>query len=399
MIEFFNMGNKNMKIGIMTFWWSNDNYGQILQCYALQTALKKMGHTPYLIRYFPQKDDIAYYNKENACGFIGKVRKNLGKIKRFLTFYKEKNDNNNEIVIDRKFDEFRKNFITQNKTNFKSFKEMQRYNFSSYNAFICGSDQVWSMRFWGDSTKAYHLCFVSDKYIKLAYAASFGGQLPFPDTLDERKRALSSFAGIGVREKEGVDICKQWGNNAVLVCDPALLCTKEDYYPIIEKFDNKSNEKYALCYIIGWETNFHIDDIRKYCKEKNLNIRFVFSQNLGNIDIPCNEKELEYLSVEEWMNAYKNSDIIFTNSFHGTAFAIIFEKNFVTFPIIGEMAALNDRIKTLLTEIELEDRMLDAETRDFNTVVDNSINWDAKREKIEIYRKNSRDWLKNCLLK
>lgn len=223
------MNEINKTIGILTLWESSDNYGQQLQCWALQRELVKLGQSPYLIRY-------------DTSLKIGGKAKLLHNLKRLIKFFlthiimsknrlKVTNDQvqeyntKNEI---RKFKEFRDSNIIQSQAFYKNIKELRKQP-PKADIYIVGSDQVWSYPLSYEESKAYFLDFGSSNVKRIAYAASFS--LPsYPENLKRiLKKQLEKFDAISVREKTGVNICRDIDVEAQLVLDPTLLLSKNDY--------------------------------------------------------------------------------------------------------------------------------------------------------------------------
>jgi hypothetical protein len=160
-----------MKIGIMTFWWSDDNYGQILQCYALQKYLRDAGHDAYLIRYDPRGD----YEKK----LWDKVIRALNPIELF--FYLQRRIRNKKIIKKnklRKFNEFRDKYIRQSERIYYHYNDLVP-DPPEADVYIAGSDQIWNIfslpiQQVKKRLRAYFLDFGKPDIKRIAYAASFG---------------------------------------------------------------------------------------------------------------------------------------------------------------------------------------------------------------------------------
>lgn len=193
-----------MKIGIITFWESQENYGQLAQACALQIYLERKGHTPFLIRYDksyevnrlkPGKMEMLQQLNWNK---LFDVRAVSQKLKNMITTAAP--------PVDRNFKEFREDFLKVDHHRYHSYEELKA-NPPEADLYITGSDQVWNHCYTGNP-KPFFLQFGSPDAKRAAYAASFGHkELPL-SILNEYEQYLKSFAAIGVREKSGVALCK-----------------------------------------------------------------------------------------------------------------------------------------------------------------------------------------------
>lgn len=336
-----------MKIGILAFWKTEDNYGQLLQCYATQMFLRSLGHETFLVKatngneYGPtlkeqliDKIRTAYrlksyplYFLKRACGSIFYTLTH-GKLRKHSTL--------------RGFEEFRKQYLncTEEYT-----LDMLRSNPPVADAFIVGSDQIWNT-----TDGIYFLSWANDTVKKVSMAASFGSRQASDDFCNLISSWLKRFDLITVREKSGLDICVRSGiSNAHLVPDPTLLLRKEDYLNIASK--NKSERPYIFIYFLGTRTKINWLEIHAFAKSKGLKIVYVGSQGVED-----KFKKLEP-TIAEWISLMANAEFVITNSFHGTVFAMQFHKRFMVYPVTGAAAKMNDRLTTLLTPLKLNSRI------------------------------------------
>jgi len=362
-----------MKIGIVTFWTSKDNFGQILQCYALQTLLRKMGHSPVLIRTKGSCSEIHSSLKLKIKSCVRKVL-HLDCLR-----YGGKD-----------FDKFLENQISYTEKIYYSKNDFTPSELG-YDAIICGSDVVWSE---GVGTGAWgELCFLdffTCPIKKISYAASFGASSLSKAFADFAREKILNFDAVSVREWSGVDICAQLGrNDAVSVCDPTLLLKKEDY----EKLATKIGRKVCFGYFIGWPTDIPVDEIRAYASKKNL--------KFSRLNCQISKSSIKNLlispkTIPEWLATYANADCIFTNSFHGTIFAILFNKPFIFLPIKGSAAKLNNRVENLLNQLNLTERIWNS-CISIKEQMDRSVNWEKVNADVEKWNHFSIEWLKNAL--
>jgi len=358
-----------MKIGIMTLWWSENNYGQLLQCYALQKYLRDMGHDAYLIRYDPRGDYTKLSWKRVLKIFdIKNLYRYFLLKKREITYSFDKNDSV------RNFEGFRNRYIHQSSRIYSSYKELVE-NPPQADIYIVGSDQVWNVP--GiyrarNVINAYLLNFGDTLIKRLSYAASFGKEREELDNnlLKLFSCLLDKFDYISVREKSGLDICSQCGiHNAELVPDPTMLLDAESYRNLYKDGDiiSKLNRPYCFLYIVGNEFDFSIKDIYDWAQNKNIEVIYV----TGNLQQDKYKKT--NATIPEWVYLLEYAEFVITNSYHCTVFSLLFEKNFSVIPLAGENIGMNDRFNTLFHLFGIEDRYVNI---DFS-VLDKSINWSS----------------------
>lgn len=365
-----------MKIGIITFWDSQDNYGQILQSYALCEYLKKEGHESIIIRYTPRRESS---NK----GLLRKLS-----LRHLIAYYKfrvEKKNYSNSIT--RNFDLFRSSYLSYSPKIYHSFKELWMEDWSEYDAFVCGSDQIWSPKS-DDQLNAYFLQFAPLGTKRIAYAPSFGRSV-LPEDYQQRLHSmLVHFDAVSVREAEGVKFCNDAGIDCEHVCDPTILLNSADYDKFIKKGDRK---KKAFCYLIKWDTLFPVEKVRDYVAQHLEGVNYFYTNGQEPI-FSSNDSQ----SIEDWLSAIKKSEIAFTNSFHGVVFSILSHTPFVVFPLIGEAAGMNNRLFSFLGRLGLEHRVY-AENIDLVELANTPIDWSIVDKRIKEFRESSIDYLTKAL--
>lgn len=375
-----------MKIGILTFWNTPDNYGQMLQCYALQSFLRALGHDTFLVRTGKEWQQLSGFvpqlrNKIRSASrlyhyplyFIGKV---LTQLVYILTHGKWK-----QYQIDREFDSFRRDYLHCSDTVY-SLEEL-KHNPPEADCFIVGSDQIWNTR-----DGVYFLSWANDKVKKLAYAASFGGLKEDQEFCDLIRPWIKRFDWISVREQSGIEICRRSGReDAELVCDPTLLIGKEVYSKLAVEPKQKPVKKYIFVYLLGTRTRINMKEIYSYAKKSKLDVMYVGSQGVVDKFQRINP------TVHEWLWYVEHSEMIFTNSFHGTVFSLIFQKPFMTFPVIGAAVRMNNRIETILDHYNLKNRFF---KNDYNSI-NLPINFFSVKRKIQKDRNKVNMILSNIL--
>jgi hypothetical protein len=359
-----------MKIGIMTFWWFNDNYGQLLQCYALQKYLSDAGHNAYLIRYDPRNDyekapvwerAIKAFNPVKLSQFIYYKLENI-------IFY-EKIEKTNNL---RKFDSFRKQYIQQSEKIYYSYKELVEKP-PKADVYISGSDQVWNPDFLAfkrnkNRMKAFFLDFGETGKRRIAYAASFGQERIADDFIQEIIPLLKKFDYVSVREKSGLDIIyRQCDIKAEWVPDPTMLLSAGIYRSLYQSMNPSDDESpYCLLYMLRNECNFSIKSIYDWAKKLNIKVRYI----TGNLKHDKYEKI--YATIPEWLYLIDKAKYVITNSFHGAVFSLLFKKEFGVIPLTGKYVGMNNRFDSLLETFGIEQRFMN----DSFTVFNADIDWD-----------------------
>lgn len=313
-----------MKIGILTH-PLHSNYGGILQCYALNTYLRKLGHDTVVIR--------RVHNKQF---FLKRLLKYILRIIGVSQFLHKQSDNKSINLS--KFINSYIDYTTSVDSVHKMKCICRQY---SLDAVIVGSDQVWREDFAMNYGYNYFLDFVPKNVIKLSYAASFGlSEWHYNSSQTANiKKLLSEFRGVSVRELDGVTLCKDYLKlTPSLLIDPTLLLDKVDYEKISS--NRLVEEKYVFVYWLGDKSRI-ADTILKY-QEDGYNI--VEIQLRSNSILP---------SIGDWLSYIQFADFVITDSFHGCVFSLIFNKNFC---IHSNDSGGNGRLTTLLTILNISDR-------------------------------------------
>lgn len=339
----------------MTFWWSEDNYGQLLQCYALQKYLRDKGHDAYLIRYDPRNDYIPTplpLKLLKACNPVKLINYLNNKIRTKKSVLEQKQNS-------RHFEEFRNKYIKQSDKIYHSYKELKE-NPPEADMYIVGSDQVWNffnlkLKKCKNLLHAYFLDFGNNKTKKIAYAASWGTESVEKDFLQEIKPLISKFSYVSVRERSGINLTKECGfSNPEWVVDPTLLLHKEIYLNLISEnvLKQDKKKKYIFLYMLKNKCYFNTSTIYNWANKNNLEVIYVTGN--GIID---NYKKT-YATIPEWLHFIQNAEYVVTNSFHCSLFSIIFNKQFGVIPLATTHKTMNTRIISLFEQFGLENRFI-----------------------------------------
>jgi len=344
------------KVGILTFHYSNNNYGAVLQAYSIYKLIEDLGYQSYIIDFIPKKERISKKDILQAIfGF------------RFRVFRKH----------------YLKRLLDGKPQNLKKLN-------NTLDTFIVGSDQVWRYR---PNTKALHTYFLDfvDHSRKIAYGASFGvdsWEGP-PATVEEIRAKIIDFNAISVREQSGVDICKHtFGVKSELVIDPTLVINKKHFDDMTRDNQSNSKRKAYLGYMLLDESEEH----KQFFKNKARKYHLKFINIKG---IPVNKKGLYiFNSPIKWLKLIKRADVIVTDSFHCTVFSIIFQKKFIC---LGNEKRGLTRLQNLLNLIgEPERLLLDLKNFDENLLT-KGINYTKIKSVLDKEAENSIRYLKRSL--
>ncbi|MCM1134180.1 MAG: polysaccharide pyruvyl transferase family protein [Clostridium sp.] len=311
-----------MKAGILTF-HEADSYGAVLQAYALQKALMNLGVESDFITF---KDETS--KKQSAAS---------GKVGALDNLLREKNAARKLL-----FDEFRKNYLKCTAPLEK--QEADDLN-EKYDLFIAGSDQIWNF-----SSPAvdgrYFLPFAAPNK-RFSYAASFGGN-EIPDKMREWCiRQLNTFHAISVREKEGQEILRALiGRDSIVCVDPVFLLERSQWRNLTYQIEGKS---YILLYLLQYDKQT-IDFAKKMAVEKGIELRIVTASFM----YACGFEPWCNIGVEEWLSLINCAECVVTNSFHGIAFSMIFERPFSFTKLKDNLKKRNGRIEELLKKAGVE---------------------------------------------
>jgi hypothetical protein len=374
-----------MKTGIATYNFTKDNYGQILQCYALQQALIKVGCEPFLL-------ETKIDEKERRVKILRWLKMFIfSPVKAFHVLLKKVEDKKRNKKrdkrlnkIDRSFDKFREQHI---KTDRKYTMSELRDNVPQADFYVCGSDQVWAAH-----SEYFFLDWVKEGIPCIAYAPSFGRQELSDDFSQRVSQSLQHFNVVTVREKDGVEICRKAGrNDAIQAPDPTLLLSKNDYERL---FMNGSAvpfpKKYVLVYLLGWQTDINFADIEKFAEHKSLEI--VYVPSIGDNVTKCYNRKWNQTeaTVEQWLALVANAEFVITNSFHGTVFSLIFNKLFAVYLISGEWSRMNNRVISLMQELNIQDRIVSSDLK----IIEQPVDYTQVNTALEIKRNTVYDYFK-----
>lgn len=332
------------KIGLITYHGA-DNYGSLLQSYALLRTLNNLAGMDAELVNFISDEQKEMYSLFFPCNSVKNLVKNAYVLLQHYNIRKEK------IKL---FDAFREQYLGIEKKN--SFSVISDENVEKYEVLVCGSDQIWNIRI-KDFYDYYMLSF-SDKAKKISYAASMGGvDLELKE--DEKKKIgelLKDFSAISVRE----NICK----SMIQECTDKEVVTNIDPVFLLERNEWDKIAKGRIVqqeYIFFYSVDYNEDSVRIakwYAQKYNLPVYVLHTSWKSYVVCKEGMKWAEIQGIEDFISLIKYAKFVISGSFHGTAFSILYNKPFFRVQKRKNDTELivDDRIRTLFEKLQISDR-------------------------------------------
>lgn len=366
-----------MKIGILTFQRVH-NYGALLQAYAMLSFLKKLGHNVEFVDYWPKYHSQHYdlipdfWNRN----FLSKLKGIFLLCIGFFSILKRRKKYLNFI---------HHHLFLQKKPKYLSKNELKNL---PYDLIIYGSDQIWrryQLKNFKGFDEVYFGEFPQNPCIKISYAASMGILDFQPNEAQQIQQWLHNFNAISVRELElQQHIEKFFHIPCSFVLDPVFLLPKEEWLSLCKSISITKNEKYIFFYNILPSTDATM--FANFC-EKHTGYKIIEVRGRAN-PLLIGSRYKHNVGPIEFLSLIKNAEIVLSTSFHGTAFAILFEKEFYC---VG-MKKNNMRIQSLLESLNLNNRF--SENFDPTIFSSQKINYNMVKTKLYELRQQSLNFLK-----
>lgn len=364
-----------IKIGILTF-HNEDNYGAVLQAYALQKYLQSQGCYVEIVNFSAHKSNF------RLVDWVGRTPH------RTILKWKNQIKKISSIARSRErakvFAAFRDNYLAVGSTVYSSYKSLKKLP-PSVDVLIVGSDQVWSPKLVSDKDyPVYWLDFCSDKIKKIAYAASFGGEYGECKCYSGIPKWASGFSAITTRERNGVQFLHRMNvKDASWAPDPTFLL---DWKSVIQTDAISKRERIGRFVLSGQNQKIANDLQSQLTQVEDYKAECCFNINSENF------------SPLDWIKCISSLKFVITDSFHGTVFCMITNTPFITILWQGFGAPRNDRVTSLLEEFGLESRAIsDGSAQSFNLIQKSKINWDAINFKLNEVRKQGTDFLSKSI--
>ncbi len=375
------------------------NYGSALQAYALQKKVESLGYDAELIDYnYPNQfhcdgQGTAYFPPRKMSRLF--ILNAVGKI---LMLLKVKSKEQKAKDANFRYEQ-QKNFRKFYKKCFKLSRffdtvESLKQDPPSYDIYMTGSDQVWNSHFIvGDSN--FLLGFAPEDKPKLSYAASFSSRNLNSD-LDMYRTYLAKYDSISVREKSGVDIVANLvQKKAEVVCDPTLLLNRDEWQKLCPSC-SLMKEKYLLLYIQSYSYDPYPNIItftEKLARKLDLKIAVLLGLKDGyHIE---GATYFETVGPIEFMQLFRDASVVVTTSFHGSAFALNFHKNF--YSVVKKIDDADSRIVDFLRQCGAEHHLIEIAHADSVENLPEAKTADTEMEGLLSFREESMAWLKTNL--
>lgn len=361
-----------MKIGLVTYFWPN-NYGAKLQAYALQRSLEASGVVCEIINYNPQENRPKSRSIKNIPAKFFKCAVNLryGReiekgLERFLQF-------------DSLF------HLTEKIKDVSALA-----NLSDFNGFVCGSDQIWR----NPKVGFYFLDFAQDNQARISYAPSFGvSQVP-TEQHSLYAELLSKFNSISVRETEGAAIIRTLiGQDVPVVLDPTLLLSADEWRSLAQEPSRKLPKGYVLNYSV--QNTSPCFQVAKQAA-KLLNLPLVTIDVSRRLAFNFGTQKYYDLGPKEWLCVFDRASYVVSSSFHGTAFAINFQKPFISVCQGTQTLNTNSRMLSLSKLLGLEKRLVFPKAKISQDFLSCEYS-DAVLRSLEAERQKSKDYLTKAI--
>lgn len=350
-----------MRIGTLTFHRAH-NYGGVLQSYALVKFLQLKGYNAEIADYRCPQIEAVYK--------IWKMDSIKSLLKSLINFPKN-------IRAYKNFKRFRNQCMTISKLVYRKPEDFS----NQYDVCIMGSDQVWTPRLVGENNPIYYGNFARN-IRKIGYAVSVAEISYYSsEVLKSMAEHVKNFSHFSTREESfGIEMKRLSGRDVVTVLDPSLLLTKEDYEQIVE------NPK-EIDYILYYQQEYHPltkTIIERVARQMKASMIIIVTGKEEKYDYPYKYYSKSTLSVNKFLGLIKNAKFVFTSSFHGTAYSLIFRKDFY---FVANAAP--DRARNLLIKCGAEDRLINST----DSVQFSKVDYSKVEPKLNAARQQSIDWL------
>jgi hypothetical protein len=369
------------KYGVLT-WYNTYNYGTVLQSYAVIKVLNDKGFDTEIVAYQKQSGVVYKSAGEKIKDFLYRIPPAL--IRRiFWDQFKEK------IYL---FEEFLKNDMPQSR-KYSSKDELIK-DVDNYEAFICGSDQIWTPVPKGMDT-TFFLDFVPENIKKISYAPSIG----YPKIPDDKKEIMKNLISrinyLSIREEHGAKLIKELSNrDAKVVLDPTLLRSKEEWIDF--SVESGIKEPYILCYFLGKRkaTRKFVENLKRKTGCKIINIPVEVK------DLFWGDEQKIAVGPREFVGLILGASYICTDSFHGTIFSLNLEKNFFALRRHEDSDKENQnlRLVNILSKLNLMEQMVLDEDK-YSIDEHLNVNYDKATKLLLKQREECLEYLLNAVSK
>ena len=380
------------KLGICAC-YQHKNYGSQLQSYATTVELARRNIDFEIIRYKKKTTPLLLIKSLPRLLnpiFINDRIIETSQKKMMLKLHPQLAQDN--AVRNAAFDKFSQSRFKKLSPVYYGYEQLKEQS-KKYTAVMVGSDQLWSPS--GITSNFYNLMFADDNTVKISYATSFGVSQINPKYHKIYNTFLNRLDFISVRENSGKKIVEELSSNkAEVVCDPVILLDAEQW---LKEIPNKRlyDEPYIFAYFLGKSAEYR-DAVTKFAKQKDLKI--VTEPHMDSYN-KADENFGDYTPFDigpaEFVNLIRNAEYVFTDSFHGSVFSMLYQKQFLVFNRYSDnsSSSKNSRIDSFCKNYGLSDRRYNGNIAN----VENEINYEAVLGKVDEHRQKSKAFLDKAL--
>lgn len=379
------------KIGLAVC-YDTKNFGSQLQVLATVEKIEQLGYETEIIRYKKKISPTFVLQSVPRLFNIPFIKAKLSSKKKKRDIQKKPELAEKVAKRNSRFSKFVEDYFDNLSVPYAGWENLVKKSATEYNAFLCGSDQLWLPHNLG--SHFYTLEFAPDNKPKIAYATSFGvSQIPWFQKKNTAKY-LNRFQALSTREIAGQKIIeKLTGKKAQVVCDPTLLFDADGWTKMIPNRELVDGP-YVFCYFLGTNAQ-HREIANEFKKKTGLKIvSCPFLDNYVEEDLSFGDIQLFDMDAADFVNLIRHAECILTDSFHGSVFSILNHKKFMTFNRFNAGAnSRNSRIDSLCTLLGLSERRYNGDVMN----VEKDINYNAVEEKLEKLRADSIRYLETAL--
>ena len=389
------------KVGILTLYYKNDNYGGIAQAYALQKYIENLNYESTLISYRRTSPAMLVRDsfKKKPFKYVqGKFykfpQKVMQRIEDKVAKYRFQKELQSDMNKRRRAFEESRNGINHTETVYTDQTIGETVDL--FDCFVSGSDQIWKP---GVIRPPFVCTFLPDTKKRFSYASSIAVSNLSEDYGHFMKNALAKYSWISVREEEARNYLSDLTNREVdVVVDPTLLLSNSEWNSMTS--ERKVNEDYIFVYLLG-QSKKQRKEIQEYAKQKNLRIVFLphVEGKIRACDINFGDICLYDVNLFDFFSLIKYSEMVITDSFHAVVFSLVFRKNFWVYEreVLQSNGNMGSRLNTLLNSTGLLDRKIQSIKYIQNELEDKVINYAGVYEKLSPIIEKSQWLLKNAL--
>ena len=348
------------------------NFGSVLQTIATSEIIAEVGYKPIIVNYIPDRATDSRYFKD--------VKYSLPRLIKRILYYPIYLWNKNNV-----YGGYLGKYVNLSKPIYSKDKFVEVC--PEAEVYVTGSDQVWNSIHNEGFDGHYFFDGIPQKKKKIAFSASIGREELDSEELQNIKSHLNRYSAVSVREASAVKILNEIDIHAEHLLDPTLLLNKSQW----DRFESprKIREPYLVIY-----TPYNIVDealiyrtARNIAKQYGLKIVTFSTTFKGNLHA---DKTIKYATPGDFLSLINHADFVITNSFHGTAFAINLNKQFLVYP----PSAFSTRIKSILSLTGLTDRLVKEEITPQQLT---EIKYEAVNKILDEERHKSKMFLKKAL--